>query len=67
MSKDVYKAYETYFRGEEGNLVETGKHVLLPGLPDVGTVLNFRRNPEPRSWKVLAIEEDRKIVVEEAS
>ena len=27
----VYEAYETYFRGEGDLLVETGKHVLLPG------------------------------------
>jgi len=64
MSRDVYKAYETYFRGEDGTLVETGKHVLLAGLPDVGSVLDFKRSPEPCAWKILAIEPDNKIVVE---
>ena len=60
----VYEAYETYFRGEGDLLVETGKHVLLPALPDVGTELTLRFHPAHVKVKVVGIEGGRKILVE---
>lgn len=62
MSKDVHKSYETYFRRDDGGLLETGKHFLLLEPPMVGSLLKSYR--EKASLRVVSVELDGKIVVE---
>jgi hypothetical protein len=62
MSKDVHKAYETYFRRDDGGLLETGKHFLLLEPPMVGSLLVSHREKTP--LRVVSVELDGKIVVE---
>ena len=62
MSRGVHKSYETYFRRDDGGLLETGRHFLLPEPPTVGSLLKSHR--EEGFFRVIAIEPDGKVVVE---